>query len=349
LVPLSTRDVAVIIPAFNAADTIERCVRSALEQSSAIAEVVVIDNASTDETARLAQDAGARVVFEAIPGRSRARNRGADETHARVMWFMDADCEAPPDWVERSLSLIREPWLAAVQSSVQKSVDRAPSRRFSQAHYYWPFLDTCALMVTREAFGAAGGFDETLPRNEDMDFSFRLLASGFAFGWQPDTIMRKVHQLTHPQALRRGWIGGGSLGLADNKWRHELGVRRRRFAFDLAKGVVKAAAREVLPTGSTRGTLLLEAGARFAGALRGLASPSSPTRRRVVTQLPHFLGERRFPVFGPNGALLYDAVRKQVLELSEERSAELSRYLAGEELAPAELAQLRRALDLPAI
>lgn len=341
--PHPPRDVVVIIPAFNTADTIDRCVRSALEQSSPVAEVVVVDNASTDDTARLAREAGARVVFEPTPGRSRARNRGVAATRAPVLCFMDADCDAPRDWIERSLSVLREPWLPAVQSRVQKSMDGAPSRRFSQAHYYWPFLDTCALLVTRNAFSAAGGFDEELPRNEDMDFSFRLLASGFAFGWQPDTIVRKVHHLTARQALRRGWVGGKSLGLADNKWRHELGVSRRRFALDLGKGVVKAVVREVRRAGEERGTLVLEAGARLAGALRGLASRSSPTERRVVTQLPEYLGERRFLVFGPDNALLYDAQGGQLLELSAERSAELARYLDGGGPAPAEVAQLRSA------
>lgn len=347
MAPPTARDIAVIIPAFNAADTIERCVRCVVDQTNAVAEIVVVDNASTDDTTRRATNAGARVASELVRGRSRARNRGVAETSGRILCFIDADCEVPPDWVERSLALLHEPWLGAVQSRVQKSLEAPPGRRFTQAHYYWPFLDTCALMVTRAAWKAAGGFDEELPRNEDMDFSFRLLASGFAFGWQPDTIVRKLHNLTPSQALRRGWVGGQSLGLAAAKWRHELEVSQSRFTLDLGKGVIKAALREMKRPRSSRGTFVLEASARMAGALQGLTSLCEPTRRRSVTDLPRRLGAQRFLVLGPDDALLYDARAQGLSLLDAAQSAALVRYLDDREPNRADIDRLQRTLGLP--
>src|SRR3954468_6356354 len=61
------RDVSVIIPCLNEEGTIERCVRAALDvmaEHGIDGEVVVADNASTDNSAELARKAGARVVHE---------------------------------------------------------------------------------------------------------------------------------------------------------------------------------------------------------------------------------------------------------------------------------------------
>jgi GT2 family glycosyltransferase len=327
------RLVSVIIPALDAEDTIERCVAAVLSQSWSALEVIVVDNGSRDATAQLAERAGARVVMEDQRGRSRARNRGVAESRGSLLGFIDADCVPPADWARNCVAAIREPWLGAVQARVQKSASAPPSRTFVQAHYYWPFLDTCALMTTRAAFDGAGGFDEELARNEDMDFSFRLLASGFAFAWLPDTIVHKEHRLNARQALRRGWVGGQSLAIFAAKWRALVRVSQARFFGDLSKGVLKAALLDVRNLRSSGGIASLEALGRLLGSLEtGItASKVTSTLRAPCTRLPERLGERRFPVIGPDETLLFDAAVQRLQRLNREQSRELERYIEAEE------------------
>ena len=73
----SVVSVSVVIPAFNRAATIEQAVASAREQTRAPREIIVVNDASSDETAEVARRAGARVVrLEKNQGCSSARNAG---------------------------------------------------------------------------------------------------------------------------------------------------------------------------------------------------------------------------------------------------------------------------------
>ena len=97
--------ISVVIPAYNAGQTIEGCVRALQAQTTAEAvEVIVVDDASTDGTGALARAAGARVICEGKLGKSGARNAGARAAQGEILLFTDADCEALPDWVERMIA-----------------------------------------------------------------------------------------------------------------------------------------------------------------------------------------------------------------------------------------------------
>jgi glycosyltransferase involved in cell wall biosynthesis len=95
----STSDIVVVIAAYNAAKTIERAVRSAVGQPH-VAEVLVIDDGSSDSTAKLARSSGAQVVSQSNTGPAGARNRGIDIVASRSLasqvLFLDADDELLP-------------------------------------------------------------------------------------------------------------------------------------------------------------------------------------------------------------------------------------------------------------
>jgi glycosyltransferase involved in cell wall biosynthesis len=85
----------VIVPALNEAETIAAVVQATLEQP--VATVIVVDNGSTDDTAILAQQAGAKVVGEARRGYGYACAAGvAAATDADILVFLDADFSSPP-------------------------------------------------------------------------------------------------------------------------------------------------------------------------------------------------------------------------------------------------------------
>lgn len=80
--------VAAVIPARNEAETVEVVVEAALP---VVDEVIVVDNGSTDQTARVARQAGARVVHHSEQGKGEAMARGVEATDAEVLIFLDAD------------------------------------------------------------------------------------------------------------------------------------------------------------------------------------------------------------------------------------------------------------------
>lgn len=90
---------AVIIPALNEAGNIEGLVKECLAQS--VAEVIVVDNGSTDGTARVAVDAGAKVIEELRQGYGFACAAGAAEAQAPFLVFLDGDYSSLPAEMER--------------------------------------------------------------------------------------------------------------------------------------------------------------------------------------------------------------------------------------------------------
>lgn len=82
--------VAILIPAYNEESTLGR-VLVACTASPDISEILVIDDGSRDETARIARQAGVRVLRVAHEGKGRALMKGANVVHATHLLFLDAD------------------------------------------------------------------------------------------------------------------------------------------------------------------------------------------------------------------------------------------------------------------
>ena len=92
--------VSVIIPCRNGANTVAAAVRSALEQSVRPHEVIVVDDASNDATAAVAEHAGARVVRnETRRNAGGSRNAGIDGSTGEFIAFLDADAVADREWL----------------------------------------------------------------------------------------------------------------------------------------------------------------------------------------------------------------------------------------------------------
>ena len=100
---------SVIIPARNEEDFVLATIKSVLEQSTDIPyEVIVVDSASIDQTAKVAKDAGVRVVHESIAGLPRAREAGRRAARGEYLLYIDADTTMPPDYLNRVDAALRK-------------------------------------------------------------------------------------------------------------------------------------------------------------------------------------------------------------------------------------------------
>lgn len=294
-------------------------------------EVIVVDNGSTDATLSIAQSFPVKVVVEAKRGRSRARNLGARLARGQYLAFIDVDCEAPPDWLSASLGALDKPWIGAVQARVHKPGFAAPPREFVQAHYYRPFMDTCAMVTTRDAFEHAHGFDEELRRTVDMDYSFRLLSCGYAFAWLPDVVMIKHHELTPRQILRRGWDGGKSLSVLARKWRKLTPQSPARLWRDRSWSLLRSVVGDARHPLRSGGRNALEATLKFAGAavtdLQG--GEVRVERYELATRLPEVLGTYSSLVVSAQAGWLFDAAGQRCHPLDRAQMRVLSGLIDG--------------------
>jgi MoaA/NifB/PqqE/SkfB family radical SAM enzyme/glycosyltransferase involved in cell wall biosynthesis len=92
--------VSVVIPAFNAARSIAQCLASLAAQTARAHEIIVVNDASTDETATIATRLNVKVfTLPRNMGAGYARSFGAGKASGEIIAFIDSDCVAPADWI----------------------------------------------------------------------------------------------------------------------------------------------------------------------------------------------------------------------------------------------------------
>ena len=98
--------ISVVIPSRNDAPMLAACLAALRRQSRMPDEIVVVDNASTDNTAAVCSAAGVRRLYLDLPGITGATAAGLDAATGEILARLDADSVPPPDWVERVEKLL---------------------------------------------------------------------------------------------------------------------------------------------------------------------------------------------------------------------------------------------------
>lgn len=113
--PAGRSTVSIVIPVKNDGPLLARCLAALKAQTRAADEIVVVDNASTDDSAQVARDAGAAVVACPEPGIPAASAAGYDHARCEIILRLDADCVPPATWVEDMVdAFARNPGTAAL-------------------------------------------------------------------------------------------------------------------------------------------------------------------------------------------------------------------------------------------
>jgi glycosyltransferase involved in cell wall biosynthesis len=225
----------VVIPTHNRAPIVERGLRSVLAQSVPPLEVIVVDDASTDDTAgRLQPYLGERVRILRVPARgggSRARNLGIDAARGDWVAFLDSDDEWRPTKLERQLARLNAPDgpdLSVVYCrrvmhdhlGEREIPVRSPLREgdvFRDLVTGWE-ISTSQVMVRRTALSQVGGFDPALPGSQDYDLWLRLAVAGHRFGGVPEALTVKHSHLVLQMSGDPGLKERG-LAILEQKWR----------------------------------------------------------------------------------------------------------------------------------
>lgn len=185
--------VSVIIPAYNAENTIRECLLSVLNQNFKNFELIIVNDASHDKTYEIVcnltkQFQNMKLINLNInSGAGSARNAGSEKASSELLAFLDSDCIAGPNWLE-SLSNEFSEENSAIVSQYNKSMTDKFIAKF--AFYELCFRDknlkeldtasSCNFICRRKDFIKIGGFskDHLAEPAEDVDFFFRLSKFG---------------------------------------------------------------------------------------------------------------------------------------------------------------------------
>jgi len=182
--------ISIIIPALNEEKMIGRCLESLTKLAFARDrfEVLVVDNGSQDRTLAIADSfkdrLNLKVLQQAGVRISALRNLGARAARGDIVAFLDADCLAPVDWLDRIFALapadgagvLGAHYLLPEDSSwVGRTWHRYQEAPKSGEVSHVPAGD---LIMRREDFLKLGGFDETIQTNEDYELCERARKAG---------------------------------------------------------------------------------------------------------------------------------------------------------------------------
>lgn len=189
-----TPAVSVILPTYNRSAVLGRSVQSVLSQSFTDFELILVDDASQDETESVVKafdDSRIRYVkTEKNFGGAEARNIGMRLAQASLIAFQDSDDEWRPEKLSTCITILNNErncigvfsgfWQICDRKSRYMPTSDPPNDRNSMfsALLRNNFVDTPTVVVRRNALDAVGGFDPAMPRYQDWDLAIRLSSIG---------------------------------------------------------------------------------------------------------------------------------------------------------------------------
>lgn len=176
---------SVVIPCFNEAENIGKCLLSLNNQSLPRSqfEVIVVDNGSDDDSVQISQALADRVLEYPNIRVGEVRNRGVLEAQGRNLVFLDADCTLDKDWLNRALRLLEQNDKTAfgggcLLPSNASWIERCWLLEGPDGNTLPKELIGCSIVLPRGMFEQVGGFSESMLSGEDSELSIRLKSQG---------------------------------------------------------------------------------------------------------------------------------------------------------------------------
>jgi biofilm PGA synthesis N-glycosyltransferase PgaC len=243
--------VTVIVPAFNEAATLADTLRSLAGQTEKPAEIIVVDDCSTDDTAAVARSFGATVVRPEVNSGSKAgaQTFALPSVRTEFVIALDADTTLAPDAIARLVPAFADPDVAAACGSVMPRRIRSVWERGRFVEYLFAFTfykrvqdlygaplisSGCFSMYRTDALRSVGGWsNRTLA--EDMDLTWTFYERGRKVRFLPGALCTPLEP--HDYSFLRKQLRRWSHGFVQNvrlHWRGLLGIPFLRSAVAVA-------------------------------------------------------------------------------------------------------------------
>lgn len=179
--------VSVVVPAHNEEALLEKCLLSLQHQNYEDYEVIVVDNASTDKTASIAEEHADAVLYEGRKGVAFARQRGFNAAKGEIIASTDADTIAEEHWLyeiakafKKEVAGVFGPVYLFDGSKLDRWLAKYGFTFFLRANHFlgFPNFSGPNFAVRKKAFKMVGGFDLSIRSAEDVDLALRLKKAG---------------------------------------------------------------------------------------------------------------------------------------------------------------------------
>lgn len=236
LTPSLTPFVSVIIPVYNDAKRLQRCLDALAQQTypQTQFEIIVVDNGSDPEQAIGGVVSGfenAIAASESFPSSFAARNCGLSLAKGEAIAFTDADCIPAADWLEQGVRiLLQMPNCGLVAGRVEvffKQPDRHtpvelyeritafPQQELIERHHY---AATANVFTFKRVIEQVGGFDPVLKSSGDIEWGKRIAASGYCQIYADSACVAHPARYSFDELLKRTVrLAGGAYDLYQSK------------------------------------------------------------------------------------------------------------------------------------
>lgn len=171
---------SVVIPALNEEEFIGDCLRSLRAQTMPPAEIIIVDNGSTDRTVEIAEELADRVLVIPDVGVVELRQAGAEAAENPIIVSTDADTTFPNFWLEKLLRHFSDPNVVAVGGPIRSSIPGTVQDLYAKglsASASAGLFSGANMAFRRDAFLKSGGYVK-IKRAEDWALSTRLRSQG---------------------------------------------------------------------------------------------------------------------------------------------------------------------------
>lgn len=212
--------ISFIVPLYNEDKVIKACLDSIVSEMKNGDEIIVIDNGSTDNSIKFVKSYNGIKLFRkpklTIAG---LRNFGARLASGELLAFIDADCIICPNWRINVIDTMSNADVAACGSKYDipvgaRWIEKAWFSQKRKSEGKVNYINSGNLVVKKDIFIEAGGFNEDLVTGEDAEFGLRLDKANYVIWENP---MIKVIHLGNPKDIwsfykKQCWHGLGMFG-----------------------------------------------------------------------------------------------------------------------------------------
>jgi GT2 family glycosyltransferase len=221
--------VSVVVCTHNGSSTLPECLERVRRLSYPDFELIVVDDGSSDGSAKIGRAHGATVVEVAHGGLSAARNAGIARAGGEIVAFLDDDAYPDPDWLHYLAAPLRADGLAGIggpnippeDGLVAECVAAAPGGPIHvlisdrEAEH----VPGCNMAFRRSALVAIGGFDERfMTAGDDVDVCWRLQEAGWTLGFSAGAVVMHRRRDSVRRYLKQQYGYGKAEALLERKW-----------------------------------------------------------------------------------------------------------------------------------
>lgn len=218
--------VSVIMPTYNRAAIIARAIKSVLDQTYSNLELIVVDDASTDNTAQVVSSiADPRVKYLRLPensGVSAARNAGIKKARGAFIAFLDSDDEYLPERLEENLKVMEKKGEAlGLVCSDFRNIEEGKVLGLGhkgRVDILWHVPSPSTWFLRKEVFDRIGLFEKVLRVGEDREFLFRFHVDGsYAIDFIKDPLVTRHKRHSSLAAQGAKYVDAGEFFLGKHK------------------------------------------------------------------------------------------------------------------------------------